>query len=63
MTSEEMTPSAVRLLAALAHAPILTEDLEPLAQALRDYLGSMAFLEQLDLTDSELAVWFDPRWE
>ncbi len=63
MAGEEITPSAVALLASLAHASVLTEDLGPLAMALRDYLTSMAFLGQLDLADNQLAVRFDPRWD
>lgn len=63
MLWEEITSSGVALLASIARAPVLTEDLGPLAMALRDYLALTSFLDQLDVADSQLALRFDPRWE
>ena len=38
------------------------EDLEPLATALRDQLGSIKRIESLDLSGVNPVLRFDPRW-
>jgi Asp-tRNA(Asn)/Glu-tRNA(Gln) amidotransferase C subunit len=59
---ERISPETTRLLAALAGFAVPDEDVELLAAALSSQLRSIAALDQLDLTDVNPAVEFDPRW-
>ncbi|MBJ7600912.1 MAG: hypothetical protein DLM67_23360 [Candidatus Nephthysia bennettiae] len=59
---ERITPETTRLLAALAGFAVPDEDIELLAAALSSQLRSIATLDELDLTDVNPAVEFDPRW-
>jgi Asp-tRNA(Asn)/Glu-tRNA(Gln) amidotransferase C subunit len=60
--AERITPETMRLLAALAGFAVPDEDVELLAAALSSQLRSIAALDELDLTDVNPAVEFDPRW-
>lgn len=59
---ERITPETTRLLAALAGFAVPDEDIELLAAALSSQLRSIAALDEVDLTDVNPAVEFDPRW-
>jgi Asp-tRNA(Asn)/Glu-tRNA(Gln) amidotransferase C subunit len=49
-------------LAEVAGITVTPEDVDQLAVALADQLGSMEVLDQVDLDDFNPIVEFDPRW-
>lgn len=57
-----LDPEAVTLLARLSGFTVPPEDVEPLTEALRNQLASIEQLEELDLTDVNPSLEFDPRW-
>jgi Asp-tRNA(Asn)/Glu-tRNA(Gln) amidotransferase C subunit len=57
-----ISPEVVALLARLAGLMLPPEDIEPLATALRSQLASIEALDELDLTDVNPILEFDPRW-
>ena len=57
-----VTPETMRLLAALTGFAVPDEDLELLSAALSSQLQSIQALDEIDLTDVNPAVEFDPRW-
>lgn len=57
-----ITFDTVLTLAQLVGLTIPEEDLEPLTGALRDQLAAVTSLDELDLTDVDPIVEFDPRW-
>jgi Asp-tRNA(Asn)/Glu-tRNA(Gln) amidotransferase C subunit len=61
-SSAPIDPETVTLLAQLAGFTVPPEDVQPLADALRNQLASMETLEELDLTDVNPSLEFDPRW-
>jgi Asp-tRNA(Asn)/Glu-tRNA(Gln) amidotransferase C subunit len=57
-----ISPEVVELLARLVGLTLPPEDIEPLATALRSQLASIEALDELDLTDVNPILEFDPRW-
>ena len=57
-----ISPEVVALLARLAGLTLPPEDIEPLATALCSQLASIEALDELDLTDVNPILEFDPRW-
>lgn len=57
-----ITSDTVLTMVEVVGLTILPEDLEPLTNALRDQLSAVASLDELDLTDVDPTVEFDPRW-
>lgn len=57
-----ISPAALELLAQLGGFPLPPEDVESLATALRSQLASIESLDELDLTDVNPSLEFDPRW-
>jgi len=57
-----MSSDTVVLLAQAVGLTLPPEDVAPLAIALSDQLASMALLDQLDLTNVQPILDFDPRW-
>lgn len=57
-----ISPATIELLARLGGFPLPPEDVEALATALRSQLASIEALDELDVTDVNPALEFDPRW-
>ena len=57
-----LSPETVQALAEAVGLALPPEDIDPLVIALTDQLASIAQLDQLDLTNVDPAVRFDPRW-
>jgi Asp-tRNA(Asn)/Glu-tRNA(Gln) amidotransferase C subunit len=57
-----VTSEDVLVLARLGGVEIPLEDLMEVRAVLADHLGAIAVLDELDLTDVEPVVHFDPRW-
>ncbi|HXT35799.1 MAG TPA: hypothetical protein VN837_09505 [Chloroflexota bacterium] len=57
-----ISPDTVVILAQAVGLTLPPEDVAPLAVALSDHLASMALLDQLDLTNVQPILEFDPRW-
>jgi Asp-tRNA(Asn)/Glu-tRNA(Gln) amidotransferase C subunit len=57
-----LSSEAVLLLSRLQGIEIPPEDVEDVRVALSAHLESVKVLEELDLTDVEPIVHFDPRW-
>lgn len=60
--SPTITADTVQLLARLAGFTVPPDDLEALAVALGNQLASIQSLDEMDLTDVNPALEFDPRW-
>ncbi|HVA91016.1 MAG TPA: hypothetical protein VNL71_14375 [Chloroflexota bacterium] len=57
-----ISPDTVVALAQAVGLSLPPEDVAPLAAALSDQLASIALLDQLDLTNVNPVLEFDPRW-
>jgi Asp-tRNA(Asn)/Glu-tRNA(Gln) amidotransferase C subunit len=53
----------LELLAQLVRMPLVPEDAEALAAALRNQLEAVELIDRLELEDVQPSLWFDPRWE
>ena len=58
----QISPEMVEALGRLLDLSLPAEDIAPLAVALTDQLASIELLEQLDLTNVNPVLEFDPRW-
>lgn len=62
-TGHRIDGETIETLVRLAGFTVPPEDVSRLADALRDQLASMEQLDQLNLTDVNPALEFDPRWD
>jgi Asp-tRNA(Asn)/Glu-tRNA(Gln) amidotransferase C subunit len=61
-TTASVTSEDVLALARLHGVEIAPEDLSEVRAVFADHLGAIAVFDELDLTDVEPVVHFDPRW-
>jgi Asp-tRNA(Asn)/Glu-tRNA(Gln) amidotransferase C subunit len=62
ISAQEIAPETIELLARLVELNVPSEDVQSLAETLRDQLASMELIDRLDLTDVSPILEFDPRW-
>lgn len=60
--ARELTPGDVARLSELAGVRLPEEDVEAVAEALRAQLAFVEPLLEADLTETDSALAFDPRW-